>query len=144
MGRTPVPARDTHEDIMKRIQLVLNLRGHLKVDINQQNWNGNTALHVAAIKNNADAVQLLLDKGANMMICDQRGRTALDLNIRRRKWDVSEIESQLQSPVFGRVVATPDDRKEFTKVMKMLYCKPTQEKEVMDMLDKVMDPPMMS
>ena len=134
-------AEDTHEDIMERIHFVLTLSGPWAVDINQQDQDGLTALHVAAWVNNADAVQLLLDNGASMMIRSKKGRTALDENIRKRKCDVINIRIKFKSPTWDAVVPTPDGRKEFTKVMKMLYCGYTAEKEVMDMLDKVMDPP---
>lgn len=45
-------------------QAVENLLKSTPLDINQQDTNGNTPLHIATIKNNLQIVQLLLKYGA--------------------------------------------------------------------------------
>lgn len=48
-----------------------------KVDINQQDSSGCSALHYAALKNDSEFVSWLLDHGADVELQDDNGRTAL-------------------------------------------------------------------
>ena len=49
--------------------------------INAQNNQGRTALHLAALGDHAECVQLLLNAGAHADIRDNEGRTALECAI---------------------------------------------------------------
>ena len=55
-------------DFLGRVQLVLKLKNNNKVDPDEQVANGRTALCIAAYKNDADVVKLLLDAGADKSI----------------------------------------------------------------------------
>jgi len=47
------------------------------VDLNEQDADGKTPLHIAVMHNNFDIVKQLLDAGANIKIEDKQGQTAL-------------------------------------------------------------------
>lgn len=49
-----------------------------KIDLNHQDVDGCTALHLAVEKNQFDLAKLLLEKGAIASIVDRTGKTALD------------------------------------------------------------------
>jgi len=46
-------------------------------DVNERDWDGNTALHFAAYNGHTDAIAMLVDKGANIEATDNDGATAL-------------------------------------------------------------------
>jgi len=58
------------------IESVKELVKHGKLDLNMQSKNGNTALHKATKYNNMDIAKLLLDKGADETIKNDKGRDA--------------------------------------------------------------------
>lgn len=60
---------------MDVVQYLISLR----IDVNAQNDNGDTALHLATNKNHIDVVQVLLQVGANRNIQNKAGKTAPDL-----------------------------------------------------------------
>ncbi len=50
-------------------------------DINHQDAEGRTALHIAGYFNDVQTIQFLLDNGANKSLRDQEGRTAYDIYV---------------------------------------------------------------
>lgn len=65
----------------KHNKLIQNLE---KFGVNCKTWNGITPLMTAAKYNNVYALNLLLEKGANPNIIDDKGRTALDWTLQTR------------------------------------------------------------
>ncbi len=61
-----------------RSGIVRLLAAHRATRVNQRGENGVTALHLAALKGNADSAGILLAQGADPDIKDDSGRTALD------------------------------------------------------------------
>ena len=60
----------------------------LKFDVNEQNKHGETALHLAAIRNQMECARLLLDAGS-LNLKNQRGITPLD-------WAKSQGHTEMQ------------------------------------------------
>lgn len=58
--------------------------------INQQSANGNTALIVAAMSQNAATIHLLLDHGANPKIANEKGWTPLYLTVKARTMETGQ------------------------------------------------------
>ena len=52
-------------------------------NVNFQDHNGNTALHLAVQNNHFDIIKFLLERGASMTIQNQAGNTALDIAIQQ-------------------------------------------------------------
>jgi len=63
--------------------------------LNKQDNRGRTALHVAAISNNWQCIDALLDLGADRTLKDEHGFTALEL---AKFWDSNDSASVLQRP----------------------------------------------
>jgi ankyrin repeat protein len=59
--------------------------------INAQDSKGNTPLHYCVAFNNAAVMQVLLDKGASLDIRNNKGQTALDFAIDRRKMNAANL-----------------------------------------------------
>ena len=64
---------------------VLELLLQSEAEVNQQNEDGITPLHVAAMWGNSEAVRLLLDYGADPVVCDDEDMTPLDHAMREGK-----------------------------------------------------------
>lgn len=63
--------------IKGHMDIVDYLLQHTNIDINDGVIGSQTLLHIATSTNNIDAISFLLDKGANINIQDNRGRTPL-------------------------------------------------------------------
>ena len=48
-----------------------------KADVNAQTIQGDTPCHLAAYRGNTDVVNLLLEEGADVHICNRQGKTSL-------------------------------------------------------------------
>ncbi|MCF6812115.1 ankyrin repeat domain-containing protein, partial [Thiotrichales bacterium 19S9-12] len=59
--------------------------------LNAQNKDKETPLHIAVRKNNQDAINLLLEKGANRDIADKNGNTALHLELQKENPNLDRI-----------------------------------------------------
>jgi ankyrin repeat protein len=62
-----------------------------KADLDAVDEKSRTPLHRAAYRGYSDFVKLLLDEGANMVLKNWRGETALELAKRKSKWGVIEL-----------------------------------------------------
>ncbi len=71
-------------------------------DIDLADTNGNTALHTAAMVNNAEIVNLLLFRGANSEIKNNDGDTALHLAIKNNGFEASLLLAAIGSNIFSR------------------------------------------
>jgi ankyrin repeat protein len=67
------------------IQEITNLLDNVVVGIDEQNLEGNTALHIAVIHKSFDATKLLLARGANKEVLNKTGQTPLDI-AKKSKW----------------------------------------------------------
>ncbi len=74
--------------------MVATMKGHTSiiqylivrgVDVNASNENGSTALHIAVYNNDFEAINLLLDSGANLKIQDKNGLKPLDYLSKEQK-----------------------------------------------------------
>lgn len=59
----------------------LLLQTYFSCDINLQDEKGNTALHYAVMANRSDLIQVLLSKGASVVIKDGRKKTPLQHSV---------------------------------------------------------------
>ncbi len=71
-------------------------------DINLSDENGNTALHTAALVNNADIVNFLLFKGANSEIKNANGDTALHLALKNNGIESARLLAGIENNIFAR------------------------------------------
>jgi hypothetical protein len=71
-ANTPLMTAVIHNK--NRVMRYLIVRG---AQVNQQNIEGKTALHLAAINNNIEAFQVLISSGVNNMILDQNKKKAI-------------------------------------------------------------------
>lgn len=60
-------------------------------DINESDYEGRTALHIAASEGHLNIVKYLVNHGSDVDIKDSRGNTALDDAIRENKQDVVDF-----------------------------------------------------
>ncbi|MGE3919760.1 MAG: patatin-like phospholipase family protein, partial [Gammaproteobacteria bacterium] len=77
-----------------------------KINVNQKNRNGETALHIAAKAGNTPMVRKLIASGANVFVQDAQGRTALDLAKEFNQLDVVQIFHSVQG---GNIELTSDE-----------------------------------
>lgn len=63
----------------RRLRIVRLLVENTRTQVNQRGENGITALHLAVVNGDADAVKLLLAGGADPGVEDNSGRTAVDI-----------------------------------------------------------------
>ena len=81
-GLVNVPTDDTDTTLLhlaaNSTPAILQLLLENEADVNHQNEDGFTALHVAAMWGNSAAIRLLLDYGADPLLCDDEEMTALN------------------------------------------------------------------
>lgn len=131
---------DTPEAVLGRVRFVLEVSESYKIDIDQPDYNNNTALSCAAQCNNSAVVALLLGHGADKTIRNNAGGTPLDENIEDRMHCIWTTKMHIKRPTFGASIPTRDQCVEFTKVMKMLDCSRKQREKVLNALASVMRP----
>ena len=68
-----IPFQACKNGLMKHVEHLL----YYGADINAQNVNGNTPLHVCAVNNRPDCARVLLFRGADPAILNKQGQTAL-------------------------------------------------------------------
>lgn len=83
--RTPKPYE---VDVVEYLNFILN---KADIDINKQNQDGWTALMFAAYSNNAGAVQVLLERGADIKLRNIYHKTALDIAAQANNTDVLRV-----------------------------------------------------
>ncbi|XP_076451425.1 ankyrin repeat domain-containing protein 46-like [Babylonia areolata] len=70
-----------HDAVLEgNFEMIKNILETSSCNVNEtdeKHWNGRTALHLAAMKGKSDIVALLLEKGADVSSCDNRGNTPL-------------------------------------------------------------------
>lgn len=67
---------------LKAMSLLLDNKNINKINIKYQNKEGHTALHLAALNNNVEAIELLLKQDSDLVnIKDAQGKTALELAV---------------------------------------------------------------
>lgn len=87
---------------------VLIARGKDVLELNAQNHNGYTALHLAAQHGHSEIVQLLLEAGADPTTRNIVGRTTLDLaNIYIRQPAIALLEAALVESQRPAACSTP-------------------------------------
>lgn len=87
---------------------VLIARGKDVLELNAQNHNGYTALHLAAQHGHSEIVQLLLEAGADPTTRNNEGRTPLDLaNTYIRQPAIALLEAALVEPQRPAACSTP-------------------------------------
>lgn len=71
--------------------LPMHVRSRFIAEIDAVNEDGNTALHLAVLKNNVGCVELLLSHGANPRIKGQHGKPPLFFALSRNVLQVSRM-----------------------------------------------------
>lgn len=84
------------EDVLKEVDHNINgaikiLLSKVSIDVNQQDFKGQTALHFATSFADIDIVNVLLEKGAKIDICDFRGKTSLMGAMMYRRKDMVKL-----------------------------------------------------
>lgn len=64
------------------------------LDINQQDKDGNTALMISSRNHNLNITKFLLANGANKLIKNQKGQTALDIATKRKHQKIIDVLSK--------------------------------------------------
>jgi ankyrin repeat protein len=78
-------------------------------DVNLQDENGWTALHIAASVNNQEIVEILVDAGANLDMETLDGYTALDLALQNDNNQMAHILVDLGADRRGYIDALDDE-----------------------------------
>ena len=108
VANTPVtpPVQEETQNIQK---LILEGRTteakelfQAKIDINEMDENGNTALHTAARINEADLVTFLIYKGANVELKNHDGDTPLHIAIKNNAKECTSILAAVKTNIFAR------------------------------------------
>jgi ankyrin repeat protein len=73
-----------------------------KYDINAADENGDTALHVAARKNDADIITYLITKGAGTELKNYNGDTPLHVAIKNDCFEAARVLAAIGSDIFAR------------------------------------------
>mmetsp|Transcript_26024 Transcript_26024/g.58867 ORF Transcript_26024/g.58867 Transcript_26024/m.58867 type:complete len:2813 (-) Transcript_26024:149-8587(-) len=76
------------------------------IDVNEHNYDGRTALHIAASEGHAELVQFLLDKAADVNCKDRRGASPLTDALRHGKVAVQQILRDAGGQLLGIDVAS--------------------------------------
>lgn len=75
------------------------LETSLEISINTKNRDRNTALHLAILNNDLNMVELLLKKGASLIIQNFEGMTPLHLAVKSENIDIVKLLLRYQSPI---------------------------------------------
>ena len=67
-------ARDSTVDLLKK--LLIDSRSKGKINVDERDESGNTALHLAVQNRNSDLVKVLFNGGAKLTLKDNQGKTA--------------------------------------------------------------------
>ena len=86
--RTEDVFNNLEKNIKSAIKILLN---QVSIDVNHQDFKGQAALHFATSFADFDIVNLLLEKGAQIDICDSRGRTPLMGAVMHRRKDMVKL-----------------------------------------------------
>ena len=92
----------------------------MDVNVNTQEPDGNTALHIAAEKGNVEAIKLLLSRNACASLCNARGERAMDLGKTQEVRSLLKKASLSQLPHEASLyhAAEQPDLKWFTTLLK--------------------------
>ncbi|RNA14055.1 Palmitoyltransferase ZDHHC17, partial [Brachionus plicatilis] len=118
-GTTPLMFAAQRVHSRDPAQLLITFNANL----NAQDSKGNTPLHYTVAFNNATVMDILLNKGASQNIPNNKGQTALDLAIDRKKTNAANFLQSFQDgkeylPSIFRSIAR---NKEFKKFFTRLY-----------------------
>ena len=102
-------------------------------NVNFQDHNGNTALHLAVENNHFDIIKLLLERGASMTIQNQAGNTALDIAIQQGN---NEIINYLILELLDPDKAPLNTSGDMVE-LKNIFDKQTQVNDLLKILDNV-------
>jgi ankyrin repeat protein len=69
----------------------------VRMDVNQQDFNGDTAMHDAARFGHVNVVEALLNAGGNPAIKNKKGESVIELALKQDKFDVAQciLKSQV-------------------------------------------------
>jgi catalase (peroxidase I) len=73
------------------VETVHYLSHDLKMNVNQQDYNGDTAMHDAVRFNHVKVVEALLSAGANVNVKNREGRNVYDVAVQYEKHDLANI-----------------------------------------------------
>jgi ankyrin repeat protein len=95
------------------VKSIINALLEKGADLNHQNGNGNTPLHVAVLENKSDIVKFLLEKGAETNIKNKKEETPLDI---AKKNKVKEIIDNIEeyTPASYKVKTKPFNSHDLT------------------------------
>jgi ankyrin repeat protein len=73
----------------------------VRMDVNQQDFNGDTAMHDAARFGHVNVVEALLNAGGNPAIKNKKGESVIELALKQDKFDVAQciLKSQVSKNV---------------------------------------------
>jgi len=96
------PAKETLLDLVENqnLEKIRDIFG-LNQDVNSVNGQGQTALHIAAIKDLSDIAAVLLARGASVDLPDKQGNTALHLAVKNGSTSILPILAQYGASLFS-------------------------------------------
>lgn len=85
------------------------MSGSLNVQLDQQDINGHTPLHLAVKAGNEMLVQMLIKEGADFLVGDNDGWTALQYAVRKGYIKIVQqlLDIPIPSPIFELVPSFP-------------------------------------
>ncbi|MDF2966191.1 MAG: hypothetical protein K0Q51_1579 [Rickettsiaceae bacterium] len=113
------------QDIVEEKDYIVNLHGLIKakVNINEQDKDGNTQLHHAAIKGELGKVRTLLDFGIDESIINKAGKKAIDIAEAEGFVEVYQHIAEHKPKIFWKLLKQEDAYKEAAQLVKTMSVK---------------------